>query len=426
MHTVAILKVIALLLSMQSVFQWIVVDDYSPGRDVALSLCTYSGKIYVAGFDEVDGVPIMRVEVRNSSGALLKVWRGSVGTLYDCAVNNGIYAVGTVKISDTDFGWIILAFDWDLNVVSLNISNPSDGMDVATSVYSDSIHIYIAGIVNGSTFSGYRVEKRTADGLDLKAVHAIQVQLSWRWPYALPRIIKDQSNNLIWLLYLYVDLRDFEMPRIDIFNDNLNHIKTIDLKDIRAYPYAIAHAQNHVYIGGSMGIVKIDSNGNILKERKLGGNIIFRLAILDRDRIVAFASRIIAPHYITMNSLLVFNDDLDIVANITISTNSPWILWTGDIKIDTNSIYVAASEYATLEPRPANEAWAIYSLNRTAIEFIQERANAIQTVDVLSYVFFIITATVLIVVLRKVLTRRLHPISFIEKAFQSLKNVECR
>lgn len=422
MHTMAILSVIALLLSMQSVFQWIAVDDYSPGRDVALSLCTYSDRIYVAGFDEVDGVPVMRIEVRNSSGALLRIWRGSVGTLYDCAVNNGVYAVGTVKISDTDFGWIILAFDWDLNVISLNISNPSDGMDVATSVYSDSIYIYVAGIVNGSTFSGYRVEKRTADNLYLKAVYAIQIQLSWRWPYALPKVIKDQSNNLIWLLYLYVDSRDFEMPRIDIFNDDLNHIKTIDLKDIRAYPYAIAHAQNHIYIGGSMGIVKIDSNGNILKEKKLDGNIIFRLAILDRDRILAFASRIIAPHYITMNSLLVFNNDLDIVANITISKNSPWILWTGDIKADTNSIYIAASEYATLEPRPANEAWAIYSLNRTAIEFIREYANATRAMHILFYTFFIITAIVpILVVLRKVLARRMHPIPFIEKHFNLSK-----
>lgn len=413
MHTAAILRVIALLLSMQSVFQWIVVDDYSPGRDVALSLCTYSDRIYVAGFDEVDGVPVMRVEVRNSSGAVLRIWRGSVGTLYDCTVNNGVYTVGTVKISDTDFGWIILAFDWDLNVISLNISNPSDGMDVATSIYSDNIYIYIAGIVNGSTFSGYRVEKRATNGLDLKAVYTIQVQLSWRWPYALPRIIKDQSSNLIWLLYLYVDSRDFEMPRIGVFNDDLNHIKTIDLEGIRAYPYAIVHTQDCVYIGGSMGIVKIDGNGNILKERKLSGNIIFRLAILDRDRILAFASRIIAPHYITMNSLLIFNDDLDIVANITISTNSPWILWTGGIEVDANSIYVVASEYVTLEPRPANEAWAIYSINRTALEFTQGYANATQTM----HVFFIVIATLLILllaVLRKVLTMRIHSIPLLK------------
>lgn len=373
MRAEVVLFTILLILAKHSAFQWIIVEDYSPGRDVALSVCVHNGKIYIVGFDEADSIPVMRAEARESStGALLSVWRGFMGTLYDCyASDDGVYAVGTVNISGRDFGWIIVRFDGDLNVVSMEISNPSDGMDVATSIYLDDVYIYILGAATGSSFNGYRIEKRMAGDLHLRAIHTMEAPLSWMWSYAFPKITSDQ-NGLLWVLYLYVDSSGIEVPRIEILDKNLNSIKTVDLEVVKGYPYAIVHTQDgHVYIGGSMGIMRIDDRGNILLERKLDGYIVFGLAHIDGNKLLAFSSKIIAPPYITMNSLFVLSENLDIAANVTISTRSPWILWNGRIGIDGNSVYVAASEYRELEPMPKNEMWAVYSVNKAELENIR-------------------------------------------------------
>ncbi len=397
MRVAVVIYITLFLLATHSVFQWIVLDDYSVGRDIALSLCLYNGKVYVVGFDEADGFPVMRVEARDRSmGALLGVWRGSMGTLYDCVVNGGnIYVVGTVNISGSDFGWIVIAFNENLGVVSMDISNPSDGMDIATSIYSDGVYIYVAGIVEGSNFSGYRIERRALENLDVKAVYTIEFPLSWRRSYASPKITG--QNDLLLMLYLYVDSKDIEVPRVEILDKDLRHVKTIVLDDIKGYPYAIISTQEgYTYLGGSMGVVKIDGSSRVLKERKLNGYIIFRLIYTD-DRILAFGTKIIAPYYISMNSLFVFNSNLDIVANITISTSSPWVLWTGKMAVDESSIYVAASEYRELEPRPANEIWAIYSINRTEVERIQiNKAENIWTTHIYLIIIAIVFAAVIL------------------------------
>jgi len=402
-----IVTCIMFLLSLLSVFQWVAVDDYSLGRDVALALCIYNDKLYVFGFDEIDGVSSMRAEIRDvASGSLLRVWRGSMGTLYDCfVVDSNIYAVGTLNVSDNDFGWIIIAFDEELNIVSMALSNPFNGMDIATSIYSDGEYIYVSGIVNGSNFNGYRVEKRSKDLYSLEAIYMVNTTLSWRWSYALPKIAED-LDGFLWLLYLYIDeSRDIEITKIDILNKNLVAVKTINIDDVKGYPYALAFdLDRYAYVGGSMGILKMDYNGNVLKLQELKNYIIFRITYIDKDRIAAFGSRIIAPPYIAMNNLLLFNKDLDILANVTISTNSPWILWSGRIERDRDNLYIVASEYKEVGKELLNEAWSIYSVNISAIDYLymQRNENLIpQLIPIIIVVIFSVILGIISIIVAK-------------------------
>ncbi|GEM_PF-4158951 len=398
---------IMFLLSLSSIFQWVVVNDYSLGRDVALALCIYSYKLYVFGFDEIDGVSSMRAEIRDAaSGSLLRVWRGSMGTLYDCfVVDNNIYAVGTLNVSGNDFGWIIIAFDEELNIVSMVLSNPFNGMDIATSIYSDGEYIYVSGIVNGSNFNGYRVEKRSKDLYSLEAVYMVNTTLSWRWSYALPKIAED-LDGFLWLLYLYVDeSTDIEITKIDILDKNLVAVKTINIDNVKGYPYSLTFdLDRHAYVGGSMGILKIDYNGNVLKLQELKNYIIFRITYIDKDRIAAFGSRIIVPPYIAMNNLLLFNKDLDILANITISTNSPWILWTGRMERNRNNLYIAASEYKDIVKELLNEAWSVYSVNISAIDYLYMQRNEnliLQLIPIIIVVIFSVVLGIISIVVAK-------------------------
>jgi hypothetical protein len=341
-----IMIILALTLSMRVNAQeelkvnWVVENNPSFSYDIPFSICEKDTYIYVAGFYySIDtGIFQPRVEKRfKNDGSLIKNWTCKPsdygGLLYDCLIaGEKLYAVG-MSYSLTDSNWILLVLDLDLNL--LNYFNFTETSGAATSIISDQDFLYVAGLTTNETGQGICVEKIRIADLSIVKKYVSNIS-EFQEAY---NIEINPVSNQIWI----VGTTNSERWSIEIFDKELNHIKTIE-KEIGASAISVSFDdEGSSYVVGEGGIIKLDKGGEEIKKYEQEG--FFTKTLFSSNRLYV-ASMESVENYIRQ-TLYVFDKELNLLNKTVVSRgiDADAVFLMGRMVSDKENLYISGLAY---------------------------------------------------------------------------------
>jgi len=345
-----------------------------PGVGAPNAVCLFNGSLYLFGFENLSGYPrVYAVVVDALSGAIVKVFVGSFGGFYDCAVYGGrVYAVGAVNVSRSSTSWLITVFGDGLNCsgnVSISLSR---GVDVAMDIAVLGNSLYVAGVINRTGFSWIRIERRALDTLSLEAVYSIPIGLGKR---AVPRIA--MLRNSIVLGYTLNDV-----THIIFLSNDLKPLDSMEL-GYGWHLLSIAADDNCIYLGTTEGIAKVCNgivkafhyaNGGSAISVKMFNNSITALILIPNATSTAIAE------------LRILDKDLELLHREVLDRNAKYQLYIKPLEIVNNRIFIAIAE----------RGWVLKSIDISP-QLAQHKETALSiSIEIITAVVY--TATIIIAI----------------------------
>lgn len=337
---------------------WVVENNPSFFNDIPFSICEKDSYIYVVGFDYSIETDVFqpRIEKRlKNDGSLIKNWTYMPsdygGLLYDCIiVGEKLYAVG-VSYSLIDSNWMLLVLDLDLNLINyLNFTGISGA---ATSIISDQDFLYIAGLVANETRTMIRVEKIRLTDLSISKEYVSNLS-EFQEAYS---IEINPVSNQIWV----VGTTDFERWRVEILDKDLTWIKTVE-KEMGVSAFSVGFDdEGFSYVVGEGGIIKLDRNGEEIKNYAQRG-FFTKTRLLGNRLYVAGMENV--GNYVRQ-TLYVFDSELNLLNKTVVSRgiDADAIFLTGRMVSDEENLYISGLAYIGYN----DYEWVICSINISSI-----------------------------------------------------------
>lgn len=382
---------------------YIIYSNPSIDEDIPFSICVYNGYIYIIGFDSVEGDARFRIEKRFlSNGSLVKVWtyNPSKGDdwLTDCLiVGDRIYVVGFDNVpGGYDYRWSLLILSHDLEVMAYLTQNPTSYDDWATSIASDGEYIYIAGYTGGADYM-WRIEKRRIDSLDLVSMVVLNPSDGIDVPYAIG-VNPYVGAGYIWVVG-FVQRYIIWWWRVEILDKELNSIRSIELDIVGTASGIAFDERGFSYVVGDYVLVKFDSTGSRLREPSYG---VCRKIVYYNGSVYIACSEFI---YNSMKHVVYSLDsDLELVNKIVLSRNISFdsLFTIGRMAVADDRLCIAGYDYGDGKGR-----WTVYLLDLknisrprmttlTTTETIVNTVTTVQTETVreIETVTYILTSTI--------------------------------
>ncbi|MBO3800166.1 MAG: hypothetical protein FGF52_03840 [Candidatus Brockarchaeota archaeon] len=359
---------------------WVVENNPSFFNDIPFSVCEKDAYIYVVGFDySIEaGVFQPRIEKRlKNDGSLIKNWtyRPSSygGLLYDCIiVGEELYAVGA-SYSLIGSNWMLLVLDLDFNL--LNYFNFTGISGAATSIISDQDFLYIAGLVVNETESKIRVEKIRLTDLSVSKEYVSDLP-GFQEAYS---IEINPVSGQIWV----VGTTDFEKWRIEMLDKDLSRIKTVE-KEIGASAFSIGFDdEGFSYVVGEGGIIKLDRNGEEIKNYAKEG-FFTKTRFLGNRLYVAGMENV---ENRVRQTLYVFDNELSLLNKTIVSRgiNADAIFLTGRMISDKENLYISGLAYLGY----GDYEWIICSIKTSSVPRYLENRYLIAILIIVMFIILV-------------------------------------
>jgi len=329
--------------------EWVRYLNVTMDIDNAYGVCLFGNNVAVVG--EIFGSPGVGLFNR-SSGSLIGLWRGMVGSVFvDCvSVGGKLYAVGYDSSSGNGY---IYVFDDKLNVVkSIEIS----GVSLYSIVYSDG-YIYAGG---SKGFFGY-IEKRS---LDLDLVKSIEIKTDVWSSGEINAIGINPATGDVWAVGFYSDSKNIGHSLIAILNKDLEIVKQIDYsaldKNYMFTPYSITFDENGYAYISCFGIAKFDPSGNLDKYISYPISMAGSKIVYVNGYLYVFEQRFLGNS--NKHVVNVLDKDLNMLSLYVLSNNieADSLFGRGKAVVNGSNIYVAGYDYAYGK---TNTRWVIYSIS---------------------------------------------------------------
>jgi len=220
--------------------------------------------------------------------------------------------------------------------------------DEYTSLAYDGRALYLAG-------SGWRIEKRDPDNLTLIAAKELHLNMSSGTPYD---VGVDLSTGRIWVVGYYKDSNGKIHSLIVILDEDLNVAKTIDYprgsEEYLGVLRGVAFGGNHVYVVGEGVTAKFSPDGELIGVARaepkclVCGEVGLKIAY-GYGYVFVIAAE---TYWGDQESLVlkIFDANLNIVGNTTLSSRYETFMDVGRPALDGNMLYVAGHLYNTSDP----------------------------------------------------------------------------
>jgi hypothetical protein len=334
---------------------WRIPITPGPYKDFALCAAVWGNYVFVAGDHNVSGTDteFMVYKLNKTSGEVIQYWKlnptNGVDRLYDCiVVGNYLYAIGWD--AGNNYQWDIIRFD----VTNLNnyirVTYDYSGWDIPYSVATDGNAIYVAG----SVYSGNRWCIRKYDlNLNFKGMSRYDLVGDSRdEAYA---IGVNPKTRQVWVVG---GAGNDAKSHLKILDTDLNLLKSMDLpvSPQNLVPYAWFYTSiafdvlGNAYVAVGNTILKLSSDGIIVKQVSLQGNVTKLLPVT--DYIYAIVRARVEGKYCSVVQVL--NRELQAVGSLLLENG-----YFRGASFDGSSLYLAGY----YSPTATDIDWLIYRID---------------------------------------------------------------
>jgi hypothetical protein len=309
--------------------------------------CVSGTTVYVIG-DSYFTVGVIETRDANT-GKLLDFWAKSYGSftiLYDCLIlNDYLYVIG-IDNYPGNWEWLILKLTLDLKLVAEKRYNPSPYEDAPYTIASDGKYLYVGGY----------------DSSPMKAFGSIKdiwlfVDTQWHLIKMDPNdlsVIKrytfNPSNDIDKIYSINVNpingkiwiagSVDLAKGRIEVLDENLSLISSLDLETFVAYPKIIFDEIGYSYLATVFSILKISPELKIVKTNYY--NITINKITYNNGYL--YLAGIICAENRLNNIIVKVTNELEILDELVLNSQNNATVFFADVgkmAIANNVLYVA-------------------------------------------------------------------------------------
>lgn len=328
-----------------------------PYRDYALCAAVWGNYVFVAGEHNVSGkdTEFMVYKLNKTSGEVIQYWKlnptNDIDYLYDCiVVDNYLYAIG--YDSGNDYQWDIIRFDATNLNNYIRVTYDYSGWDTSYSVATDGNAIYVAGSVYSGNWWCIRkydlnlnfkgMSQYDLVGGSRDEAYAIGINPKTRQVWVVGGAGNDAKNHL------------------KIFDTDLNSLKSMDLpvSPQNLVPYAWFYTSiafdvlGNAYVAIGDTILKLNSDGIIVKQVSLQGNVTKLLPVTDYIYAIVREKGYAVVH--------VLNRELQVVGSLPLEKG-----YFRGASFDGSSLYLAGYYF----PTATDHDWLIYGIDPLVSRF---------------------------------------------------------